>query len=97
MKRRRKGKKKHAIVTHAKKRMWERTGTKLTKAIHAEIINKIQNGRATLVERQSDNVGIYEVDGVHLVYDKTRKLIITVLHRDEDYIDPWLREKYMGS
>ena len=68
------------IKAHFQRRSIERIGVLLDEK---ELVNKIQNNELEFVERQSNRVTVfrYEYNGeqYRLVYDKTRKQIITVL------------------
>ena len=50
--------------------------------MHKEFVLKIQNSQMKLVKKQSHRVKVYETEinneVVHLVYDKSRKQIVTV-------------------
>jgi len=68
------------IKAHFQRRSIERIGVLLDEK---ELVKKIQNNELEFVERQSNRVTVfrYEYNGelYRLVYDKTRKQIITVL------------------
>ena len=72
--------KRRNIKVHFQRRSIERIGVLLDEK---ELVNKIQNNELEFVERQSNRVTVfrYEYNGefYRLVYDKTRKQIITVL------------------
>lgn len=101
--RKKRGTKEDAIEVHSLRRAWERFG--FLESDLAAIIAKIQNG-ATLLQRQSNRVGVYHVphkgnDDVAAVYDRQRKMIVTLLYastfvRDED-LDPALLSKGSSS
>jgi hypothetical protein len=61
----------------------------MSKALHQEIVESIQKGKATLIEKQSNRVRLYVVEvrstEIKVVYDKIRKQVITALPQD----DPW--------
>jgi hypothetical protein len=88
MPRRRKGRKKRAMTAHAKRRFMLRYGRCLSKALTESIIGKIQKGQAFCVEKQSNRVSIFDVEHeeqiIRVVYDRTRKVIITALHSEEE-------------
>lgn len=74
-----------AIETHSRRRAWERFGF-LDSDLEA-IVKKIQRG-ATLLQHQSNRVGVFHVphkgnDNIAAVYDRQRKMIITLLYADE--------------
>lgn len=68
---------------HARRRARERFGIKLTRNDQIDMVGMIRDGRSRMVERQSLRVSVHEVewDGYKLrvVYDKSRRTIVTVL------------------
>lgn len=68
---------------HARRRAMERFGIDLDQNARCSILSQIQNGRSILVRRQSNRVVVHEVTvdstTMHVVYDKIRKEIVTVL------------------
>lgn len=76
--------KKRNIKTHFKRRSLERVGVLLDEK---ELIRKIQNNELEFVERQSNRVTVfrysYQGKFYRLIYDKTRKQIITILFEKE--------------
>ena len=72
--------KRKAIKTHFQRRSLERIGVLLDEK---ELVKKIQNNELEFIERQSNRVTVfrYEYRGnfYRLVYDKSRKQIITIL------------------
>lgn len=76
--------KKKAIKTHFQRRSLERIGILLDEK---DLIKKIQNNELEFVEKQSNRVTVFRFsyqDKIYrLVYDKTRKQIITVLFEKE--------------
>lgn len=68
---------------HAKRRFIERTGTTLSKALRRDLVRRIQDGKATFLDKQSNRVSLWkvpELTGDHvLVYDKRTHEIVTVL------------------
>ena len=77
--------KKKAIRIHFQHRSIERAGVLLNEK---DLINKIQNGELEFIERQSNRVTVFRYHHkektLRLVYDKTRKQIITVLYDKEE-------------
>ena len=75
--------KKQAQQVHARRRAYERYGLTLTKKKRLRAIADIQAGRATLVEKQSLARSVWQVQidnrPVTVVYDRTRKTLVTVL------------------
>jgi len=75
---------------HAKSRFFERHDILLTKDLHKELINNIQNGKAKFVKKQSNRVTLWDIDFtdklIRVVYDKHRKLIITTLPVQEEVV-----------
>lgn len=71
---------------HAKKRALERFDVSLTTADLNLVVQMIQDGRATFIEKQSNRVSVFAViindKKVNVVYDKTRKTIVTFLTDD---------------
>ena len=76
--------KKKAIKTHFQRRSLERIVVLLDEK---DLIKKIQNNELEFIEKQSNRVTVFRFcyqDKVYrLVYDKTRKQIITVLFEKE--------------
>jgi hypothetical protein len=68
---------------HAKRRAFERYSLWLGSVDMQDMIAQIQGGRAVFIERQSRRVTLWvvEAQGKHVpvVYDKSRKTIVTVL------------------
>lgn len=68
---------------HARNRAQERYGIVYNKFLRKEILGLIANNKATLVSKPSLRVRIYELtlanQRVRLVYDKTRKEVVTFL------------------
>ena len=75
---------------HAKHRCYQRYGIRLTSAMYTEWVRLIhsQAEGVKLVDIQSNRVRVYKVplpehdEGVYVVYDKTRKTIVTVLPKE---------------
>jgi hypothetical protein len=75
------------IQSHAKRRFYQRIGEVLTDETKSKLISMIGSGKAVLEERQSNRISIYrtswnDVD-FRMVYDSTRKEIVTVLTDSE--------------
>jgi hypothetical protein len=78
-------------VVHALRRAAERYGLELNESTYRELVNRIRkpgrkgNKPAILVERQSLRVSVWDIDldgkMVRVVYDRTRKNIVTFLPR----------------
>lgn len=68
---------------HARRRFRERTGLNFSEKKERAFISKIQNNEAQLLENQSQRVGLYKVNyegtDYKVVYDRNRKVIVTVL------------------
>lgn len=79
---------------HAKQRALERYGIDLTRHKRQEIINKIQNGIAVLVRKQSHRVSIFSVkfegQEVIVVYDRQRKTLASFLPIEAKYEDTFM-------
>lgn len=74
--------------SHARKRALQRFDVQLNRHQLQALVTQIQNGFATLVERQSLRVSVWRItleDGrrPHVVYDKQRKTIVTFLPEDD--------------
>lgn len=88
------------MEAHALKRAWSRFG--LLESDIAAIVAKIQRGQGTLLQQQSLRVKVYHVvhggnRNIAAVYDKQRKMLVTLMFadvfvRDED-LDPDLLTK----
>ncbi len=72
---------------HARRRSIERYGVGLTKAAEREIIEKIQSGKATFLEKESNRISIFGVryagEETVVVYDKTRGTVVTLMRRED--------------
>jgi hypothetical protein len=71
---------------HASRRSLERVGVVLDPSTHKRIVLDIQEGRSTPIEKQSHRISVHQVElageTVKVVYDRTRKVIVTVLPLD---------------
>lgn len=78
--------KKKSLMRHAKKRWFERTGEPLTAESHSQIVAMIQRGESKVYDKQSHRVTVHLVNlsgkEWRVVYDKTRKQIITILPKE---------------
>lgn len=76
--------KKRAQQRHARQRFRERFGIELKPHVAQAIIRGIRDGKAKLVERQSLRVVVYRVSiegkEMDIVYDRTRKTVVTALY-----------------
>lgn len=75
---------------HSRRRAMERYGINPSRALHDEWVRRIQSGdfkQARPLEKQSVRLTVFQLehDGevVRVVYDKTRKQIVTVLPKDD--------------
>lgn len=86
----------HAQNMHAKKRALERYGIDLNRHKRQEIINKIQDGIAILVRKQSHRIFIFslkfEGQEVVVVYDRLRKTLASFLP-----LEAKLEDTFMGN
>jgi len=77
-------------IIHFKRRMYERQGIVLNKEKINEICKLIQTGQSTFVLKQTNRIVIHDIlyDGkvLRIVYDKLRKLPVTV------YDDAWTND-----
>lgn len=73
---------------HCKKRCLERFGFEPNRETFRTWVEAIQKGHVKLVYRQSNRVAIYDYNHyghkMRLVYDKSRKVVCTVLTQDMD-------------
>ena len=88
-----KGKKKaKAQEIHARRRFEQRTGVVFSPKVNDEMAAQIQEHKAIFIERSSNRVTIWWVQHngrwLPVVYDKSRKKIVTVLPK----IDPRCQE-----
>ena len=67
--------------------MSERLGIRYSREIEAGWIALIRSGRVRCVDKQSNRITVFEIpiglenqDFIHVVYDKIRGSIVTVLH-----------------
>jgi hypothetical protein len=83
-----KNKKRHNQQYHARERFLERYGVVLSRVLRNNIIRDIQGGKYPLVERQSLRVSIFAVTIndklMHVVYDRQRKELVTVLYPNSE-------------
>lgn len=73
---------------HARQRAMERYGIEVGRSTRTAVIDAIQSGRSTVVNRTSLRTTVHDVtlpdgDVVRVVYDKHRKEIATFLPRGE--------------
>jgi ribosomal protein L2 len=91
--RKRKLTKAQSQTVHFKRRSSERLGIDLNRHVRRELINKIQRGNLKFIKKQSLRVSIFEaeIEGkiCHLVYDKNRKKLVTVLLAGEEKENIW--------
>jgi hypothetical protein len=77
-------------MNHAKRRARERLGLYLNDQEILDIVKNIQNNKYQHIDKQSDRLSRFRADirgqDVVVVYDKTRKAIITFLHYKVDPI-----------
>lgn len=77
--------KKKAIKLHFQRRSLERIGVLLDEKA---LVKKIQNNELEFIERQSNRITVfrykYQNKIYRLVYDKTRKQIVTILFEKEE-------------
>ena len=87
----RKGSKESAQKYHFKRRMAGRFGAEITEKEINEIVNLIQTGQTTIIEKQSRRVTIHQIiwegQKVNIPYDKERKVPITALFDEETWDD----------
>lgn len=80
--------KKKAQEIHARKRAAERFGVHLTHEAEREILDKITNGKATFIKKESNRVSLFGVifagKETVVVYDRARKTIVTLMPRGEE-------------
>lgn len=73
---------------HFNCRMYQRYGLILSDGEYKNIVSLIRKGRATLVERQSLRIGIFDVrirdKKYRVVYDRKRKTLVTVFPGSEE-------------
>jgi len=73
---------------HAKKRFKERHGIDFNRNVRRFFISSIIDGKARFVQKQTNRVAVYDVDYnnkvYRVIYDRTRKNIITVMDNDEN-------------
>ena len=86
---RRKGSKESAQKEHFKRRMAGRFDLDITNKDIDDIVNLIQTGQTTIVEKQSLRVVIHQIEYkgelVNIPYDKQRKVPITALFDEETW------------
>ncbi len=75
--------KKQSQKTHASRRAYERYGLRLSDNDFEDIKRLIQGGSATIVQKQSLRVSVFDLDfketKVRVVYDKDRKQVVSFL------------------
>ena len=71
---------------HAKRRARERYGLHINRDLYRELVQRIQLGRARIIERQSNRIAVHllEIDGVQypVAYDNQRQTIVTFLPQE---------------
>jgi hypothetical protein len=80
---------------HASKRAFERFGVALTRQKQEAVIDLIQRQQCDLIARQTNRLSVYRApiaEGLFapVVYDKTRKAIVTVL--SWEMVQQWSEE-----
>ena len=84
---RRKPKDKATLVKHAQKRFYERFNVDMSEDDIYTMSNLIREGRCEFIEKQSNRISLFYVNyndkKYEVVYDKSRKSIVTVLPEDE--------------
>jgi hypothetical protein len=74
---------------HSHQRFGLRFDIELTPAIRREIVEMIQTGRSTCVEKQSNRIALHRVEiegkSVVVVYDKLRAAIVTALYPEGEW------------
>ncbi len=68
-----------ALRLHAKRRALERYNFDLNRNTRKEIIAGIQQNKYKFLERTSNRTTVWLVHGMRVVYDKSRKELITFL------------------
>ena len=85
------------MVEHTTKRLLERFGMDYTKGLRDQLVGMIRNGKSEIVEKKSNNRTlhriIYKKRSIVVVYDKSRKEIITVLNDYDEKHQLELNEK----
>lgn len=75
------------IKNHARRRFGQRHGMALTNELHQILVRKIQHGKAVMSIAQSCNRTLHRLEHddcvFDVIYDRDRKLIVTVLPRGE--------------
>lgn len=78
--------KQRSQMKHLKVRFLERIGATMTNELHSKLVAKIQSGQSEVYDKQSNRITVHvlEIDGDlrRVVYDKTRKQIVTVLPKE---------------
>jgi hypothetical protein len=101
MRRIKKRKKEKTMATHVKKRFYDRWSIILTDELHKSFVKMINTGNSMCVDKQSKRISIHEItykDAVlTVVYDKCRKMLVTVLPRDAVYDDRLQTWDMMGD
>lgn len=71
------------IYCHANRRCKQRFNVSLKRSEQRSIVSLIQQSKAVFIERQSNRITLwlvnYKEKAMRVVYDKHRKLIVTVL------------------
>ncbi len=80
--------KKKAQEAHARRRAAERFGVHLTREAEQEILDKIRSGKATFIRKESNRVSLFGViftgKETVVVYDRSRKTIVTLMPRKDE-------------
>ena len=80
--------KRKSQIAHARRRFGQRKGINFGKRTQEAFVKKIQDGQAVFVKAKSNRVSLFDVEDrgeTHrVVYDKQRKVIVTVLFKEGD-------------
>lgn len=92
-----KRKKERDILRHVRRSFRVRWDIDLTDELHRQFVQQINKGRCRLIEKQSNRISVwglvYNDEEMSVVYDKQRKMLVTVLPKGADISDRYLYDK----
>jgi len=69
----------HAQMVHSRRRAAQRLGVGVPSSRLKQLAQMIRSGDAVFIEKKTNRIKIWEVDGIRVAYDKTRGTIASVL------------------
>jgi catabolite regulation protein CreA len=86
MKHKRKRDKKYDQRIHFKKRVKQRYDLEINRFVYQQLVDQIQDGQAEFIQKQSNRISVfwvmYDDIRIRVIYDKSRKTLVTALPPD---------------